>query len=395
MTREFDPESTIRPVAQEPTFVPIVAKRRGPGVTGTVLIAVVTALVVGDIAAVGGYLLGKRAAESASTSQSQTQDLSQLASASLAPSQPASGPAPTESIAAIVKEVLPSVVTILAEGKTQVGSGSGFVFRSDGYILTNNHVVDVAKNGGNLSVILTDGTKFKGEVVGTNPAYDLAVVRVAKTNLPAATLGNSDALRVGDPAIAIGAPLGLAGTVTSGIISALNRPVTTGDTATASFIDAIQTDAAINPGNSGGPLLNASGQVIGINSAIASMVNGSETGSIGLGFAIPVNSAKRIAEELIATGTSQTPVIGVSLDMNYAGPGAKVIKITAGGPADVAGLKLADLITQLDGRVIDDATELVVAIRESAPGDQVKVTYKRNGALKTATVTLGAASTKP
>jgi putative serine protease PepD len=183
--------------------------------------------------------------------------------------------------------------------------------------------------------------------------------------------------------------------VTSGIISALNRPVTTGETATASFIDAIQTDAAINPGNSGGPLLNASGQVIGINSAIATMVNGSEAGSIGLGFAIPVNSAKRIAEEIIATGTSQTPIIGVSLDTNYAGPGAKIIKITEGGPADTAGLKLQDVITKIDGRVIDDATELVVAIRENAPDDQVKVTYKRQGSTNTATITLGSSSAKP
>ena len=393
MTGQFDPENAIKPAGQEPTFVPIVAKRRGPGITGTVLIAVVAALVVGNIAGIGGYVLGKRAAESTSAAAAQSQDSSQLTLADPAPNQ--LEPAAADSIAAIVKKVLPTVVSILAEGKTEAGSGSGFVFRSDGYILTNNHVVDVAKNGGSLSVVLTDGTTLKGEVVGTNPAYDLAVVRVNKTNLPAATLGNSDALRVGDPAIAIGAPLGLAGTVTSGIISALNRPVTTGDTATASFIDAIQTDAAINPGNSGGPLLNAVGQVIGINSAIASMVNGSEAGSIGLGFAIPVNSAKRIAEEIIATGTSQTPVIGVSLDTNFAGPGAKVIKITGGGPADVAGLKLNDLITKIDGRVIDDATELVVAIRENAPGDQIKVTYKRQGSTNTATITLGSASAKP
>ena len=393
MTSQFDPENAIRTAGQEPTFVPIVTKRRGPGITATVLIAVVTALVVGNIAGFGGYLLGKREADSSSTAAIQNQDSPQPTSTNLSPTQLA--PAPADSIAGIVNEVLPTVVSILAEGKTQEGSGSGFVFRSDGYILTNNHVVDLIKNSGNLSVILTDGTRLKGEVVGTNPAYDLAVVRVNKTNLPAATLGNSDVLRVGDPAIAIGAPLGLAGTVTSGIISALNRPVTTGETATASFIDAIQTDAAINPGNSGGPLLNASGQVIGINSAIATMINGSEAGSIGLGFAIPVNSAKRIAEEIIATGTSQTPIIGVSLDTNYAGPGAKIIKITEGGPADTAGLKLQDVITKIDGRVIDDATELVVAIRENAPDDQVKVTYKRQGSTNTATITLGSFSAKP
>ncbi len=250
------------------------------------------------------------------------------------------------------------------------------------------------KGGGKLSVVLTDGTKLKGEVVGTNPAYDLAVVKVDQGALPAVTLGNSDALHVGDAVVAIGAPLGLAGTVTSGIISALNRPVTTGDTNSTSFIDAIQTDAAINPGNSGGPLLNFNGQVIGINSAIASMANGGETGNIGLGFAIPVNSAKRIAEEIIATGTSQTPVIGVSLDMNFAGPGAKVIKITGSGPAESAGIKLNDIITKIGDRVIDDATELVVAIREHAPGDAIKVTFTRNGSPQTATITLGASAAK-
>lgn len=385
MPSEFDLESSIPPQAQAPIFVPIVAKRRGLGMGATVLIAAVTAAVVGSAAGFGGYLLGQQASDSTSSASAST--LAQVP-AQLVPAQ-------AGSIAAIVEEALSSVVSILVEGKNQAGSGSGFVFRSDGYILTNNHVVDLVKDGGKLSVVLSDGAKFKGEVVGTNPAYDLAVVRVDKSNLPAVTLGNSDALRVGDTAIAIGAPLGLAGTVTSGIISALNRPVTTGDTSTASFIDAIQTDAAINPGNSGGPLLNAAGQVIGINSAIASMVNGGETGSIGLGFAIPVNSAKRIAEEIIATGTSQTPVIGVSLDMNYAGPGAKVIKITGGGPADLAGIKLQDLITKIDGRVIDDATELVVAIRENAPGDQIKVMFERKGSPQIATITLGSASAKP
>ena len=384
MTSEFEPDPFATPVNPTPTFVPIVTKSRGLGVGGTVLVAAVTAAVVGVGAGFGGYLLGQQT------------DSSTSASAPAAIVQDTAGQTPVQegSIGAMVQKVLPSVVSILAEGKTQSGSGSGFVLRSDGYVLTNNHVVDLVKGGGKLSVVLTDGTKLKGEVVGTNPAYDLAVVKVDQGSLPSVTLGNSDALHVGDAVVAIGAPLGLAGTVTSGIISALNRPVTTGDTNSTSFIDAIQTDAAINPGNSGGPLLNFNGQVIGINSAIASMANGGETGNIGLGFAIPVNSAKRIAEEIIATGTSQTPVIGVSLDMNFAGPGAKVIKITGSGPAESAGIKLNDIITKIGDRVIDDATELVVAIREHAPGDAIKVTFTRNGSPQTATITLGASAAK-
>ena len=384
MTSEFEPDPFATPVNPTPTFVPIVTKSRGLGVGGTILVAAVTAAVVGVGAGFGGYLLGQQT------------DSSTSASAPAAIVQDTAGQTPVRegSIGAMVQKVLPSVVSILAEGKTQSGSGSGFVLRSDGYVLTNNHVVDLVKGGGKLSVVLTDGTKLKGEVVGTNPAYDLAVVKVDQGSLPSVTLGNSDALHVGDAVVAIGAPLGLAGTVTSGIISALNRPVTTGDTNSTSFIDAIQTDAAINPGNSGGPLLNFNGQVIGINSAIASMANGGETGNIGLGFAIPVNSAKRIAEEIIATGTSQTPVIGVSLDMNFAGPGAKVIKITGSGPAESAGIKLNDIITKIGDRVIDDATELVVAIREHAPGDAIKVTFTRNGSPQTATITLGASAAK-
>ena len=384
MTSEFDADPFVSPVNQAPTFVPIVAKQRGLGVGGTILIAAVTAAVVGGGAGFGGYLLGQ---QSDSVAVSAPAAIAQVSTNQVPPAE--------GTIAAMVQQVLPSVVYIEADGKTQSGSGSGFVLRSDGYIITNNHVVDLVKDGGKLSVVLTDGTKLKGEVVGTNPAYDLAVVKVDQGSLPAVTLGNSETLHVGEAVVAIGAPLGLAGTVTSGIISALNRPVTTGDTNSTSFIDAIQTDAAINPGNSGGPLLNSSGQVIGINSAIASMANGtSEAGSIGLGFAIPVNSAKRIAEEIIATGTSQTPVIGVSLDMNFPGPGAKVIKITGNGPADSAGIKLNDIITKIEERVIDDSTELVVAIREHAPGDQIKVTFTRGGTPRTATVTLGSSAVK-
>jgi putative serine protease PepD len=392
MTIEPGPEPTPAPPApqpapaasvQQPTFVPIVTKR-GPGLGLTILIAASTAAVVGLIAGFGGYLLGHEA--QGTTSQSPV---------ALPKAPMAIEPAKPGSIAAIVDSVLPSVVSIVEEGETESASGSGFVLRSDGYILTNNHVVDLVKSGGKLSVILNDGTTLKGTVVGTNPSYDLAVVKVDSDGLVPVTLGNSDGARVGDAVIAIGAPLGLAGTVTSGIVSALDRPVTAGGTGDTSFINAIQTDAAINPGNSGGPLLDSEGHVIAINSAIATLAaEGGDSGSIGLGFAIPVNSAKRIAEEIIATGDSRTPIIGVSLDMNYGGPGAKLIKVTSGGAAADAGLQVGDIITKVGDRVIDDATELVVAIRTNAPGDAITVGYERGGKPRTAIITLGSSSGK-
>jgi putative serine protease PepD len=196
-------------------------------------------------------------------------------------------------------------------------------------------------------------------------------------------------LQVGDTAIAIGSPLGLQGTVTSGIISALNRPVTAGGSGDAAYINAIQTDAAINPGNSGGPLVNGNGQVIGINSAIATMGQGGQSGSIGLGFSIPIDTAKRIAEEIIATGTSTTPIMGIELDMEYSGDGAKVTGVNAGGPAADGGVQIGDIVTTFDGQSIADSTALIVAIRANAPGDKVTLTVQRNGQTQDVTVTLG------
>ena len=220
---------------------------------------------------------------------------------------------------------MPSVVSILIEAGENSGSGSGFIVQSDGYILTNNHVAAPAANGGELTVVFDNGDKVIGKIVGRNTSYDLAVLKVDRDGLPAAVLGDSSAVRVGEVAIAIGAPLGLNGTVTAGIISSLDRPVTAGGSGELAFINAIQTDAAINPGNSGGPLLDGTGRVIGINSAIATLAGtiGGESGSIGLGFSIPIDTAKRIAEELIATGDSQTPIIGVVLNTAFTGDGPK------------------------------------------------------------------------
>jgi putative serine protease PepD len=371
--------SSAPAVVTSPAAPASATSRRGLGVFAVIMIAAVTSLVVGIFAGLGGYLMG----QGIDSSSKSVVSIPQVSEGSAAPNTPGA------SIASIAAAELPSVVSIVATGANSAGSGSGFVIRSDGYILTNNHVVAIAK-GGKLGVVFDDGTRIKGDVVGTNPEYDIAVVKVAKKGLPAMLIGNSDDVSVGDMAIAIGAPLGLDGTVTAGIISALDRPVTAGDSNDTSFINAIQTDAAINPGNSGGPLLDGSGHVIGINSAIASMATGnSEAGNIGLGFAIPINTAKRIAEELISTGKSQTPVIGVNLDTTYEGPGAKVLEVKANGPSEAAGLQKGDIITSLGGRLIDDATELVVAIRTHAPGDKVDVKIDRGGGSVSATITLG------
>jgi putative serine protease PepD len=294
------------------------------------------------------------------------------------------GSAPADgSIAAVAQAVIPSVVTIA----TGNGTGTGFVMRSDGYIVTNNHVVGGASS---VDVTFEDGTTTKAEVVGSDAGYDLAVIKVDRTDLPVVTLGSSDDVLVGDSAIAIGSPLGLRGTVTSGIISALNQPVTAGGQGETSFINAIQTDAAINPGNSGGPLVDGEGKVIGVNSAIASLSQaGNQAGSIGLGFAIPIDTAQRIANELIETGTSQTPVIGIQVDTQFNGEGAKVAEVTAGGPSEAAGLGAGDVIVAVDGNSINDATELIVAIRDKAVGEQVTLTMKDGSEV---TVTLAPAN---
>ncbi len=288
-------------------------------------------------------------------------------------------PRADDSIAGIAQAVLPVVVSIDVSSDQNAGTGSGFVIRStdlESFILTNNHVVTGVGDNAKITVTFQDQSRVSAEIVGIDASYDLAVLRVERGNLPVAALGNSDDVVVGDATIAIGSPLGLTGTVTSGIVSALNRPVTAGDANDISFISAIQTDAAINPGNSGGPLVNSRGEVIGINSAIAttgSSVSG-QSGSIGLGFSIPINQARRVATDLIATGKSSYPIIGVQLDSAYTGQGAKIESLTPNSPAATTALKAGDVIIQIDGVKITSATELVVRIRSKSPGDLVKIT---------------------
>ena len=301
---------------------------------------------------------------------------------------------PADSVAGIAARVLPSVVSIEAKSVDGGSTGSGFVISPDGYILTNNHVIAAAiKSNGAITIRLQNGESYRATVIGGDSTYDLAVLQISNRNLPALQFGDSEKVAVGDAVLAIGSPLGLSGTVTSGIISAKDRAVTAGENAEDnSFINALQTDAAINPGNSGGPLVDATGAVIGVNSAIATLgsVFNSQTGSIGLGFAIPINQARKTAEQLIKSGKSTYPILGVSVAMNYQGVGAQISlksnAILPGGPASKVGLQAGDVITQLGDRVITSAEELIVAVRSHDVGESVVVTYTRKG--KSASVTL-------
>ncbi|MFZ9353450.1 MAG: S1C family serine protease [Candidatus Nanopelagicales bacterium] len=283
-----------------------------------------------------------------------------------------------ETVSQIVQNVKSSVVSIKADGNSGTGTGSGFIYRQDGYIITNNHVVAPALNGGKLTVFLENKTEFEARLIGRNPSYDLAVLKIEATGLSPVKIGDSNALNVGDLTVAFGSPLGLSGTVTSGIVSAVNRPVTAGGQDDQSFISAIQTDAAINPGNSGGPLVNGQAEVIGVNSAIATLGFGGQSGSIGLGFAIPMNQAQRIITEIINTGKSTTPIAGISIDSTYQGTGARIAEVVADGPASKTDLKTGDVVTKINGEIVGDSTELIVAIRRNNPGDTIVLTVKNS-----------------
>ena len=300
-----------------------------------------------------------------------------------------------DSIAALAARVIPAVVSISVKGVAGSGTGSGFFFDSDGFILTNNHVIDSAARGGTINVKLSDGKKYAAKLIGRDSSYDLAILKIDVIAAPTLQLGNSDQVQVGDAVIAIGSPLGLSGTVTSGIISSKNRAVTTGSgNGESSFINALQTDAAINPGNSGGPLVDATGAVVGVNSAIATLGFTSQAGSIGLGFAIPINQAKKTAEQLIATGSATYPIMGISVDSRFTGSGALIssegVGVTPGGPADKAGLKEGDVIIEFGGGEVENSDELIVMIRSKSVGDMVTIKYQRNNIIRQTTVTLAA-----
>lgn len=300
-----------------------------------------------------------------------------------------------KSIAALVT---PSVVSIKVTSTAGSGTGSGSIYKSNStmsYIITNNHVVESADLSGTIVVELLNGDTIPATIVGRDSTYDIAVIKVERGNLPVISVGDSSRISVGDPVVAIGSPLGLASTVTSGIVSALNRPVTTGISGTESYVNAIQTDAAINPGNSGGALLDSAGRIIGVNSAIASLSNDGTSGNIGLGFSIPINEAKRVVDELIATGTSTRPVLGIYFDTTFTGTGAKISKLIPGEGAESAGIPAGSVIRSIDGVKITDQVGAIVRIRSYAPGTTVLVVVDLpTGGQKSFKVLLGSAPSR-
>jgi putative serine protease PepD len=305
---------------------------------------------------------------------------------------------------AVADKAVPSVVTISATNGPSGSTGSGDIIRSDGYVLTNNHVVSIAATGGTIEVLLSDGKTYPASITGRDPQTDVAVLKVGgPASLPAIPLGSSASVRVGQPVVAVGAPLGLSSTVTAGIVSALDRSVEvpSDNGTTALLISAVQTDAAINPGNSGGALTNCSGELVGVptaNATVANEAGHAGGGSVGLGFAIPVDLAKAIADEIIATGTVTHSYFGLDVvvvppaaaEQGGKAAGLYVNAVTPGGPAEVAGLRPGDVITAVDGKAITDANQLALLTLTTKPGQTVTVTYEREGQSASAMVIAGA-----
>lgn len=359
------PEAVTNPDAPRRSLVPVL------------LICLLTALLAGGVGGALGYFFANGRGGG-----------TQLGTPLAAPGAAQRAP---DSLAGVAKQVQPSVVTVRVSGAI----GSGFVATRDGYVITNDHVVEGAD--GTLSVSFSDGSTAGATLVGRDPESDIAVIKVSKGDLPAVQFGDSDSIAVGDPVLAFGSPLALNNTVTQGIVSALDRTIQAGDPGgTTRYYAAVQTDAAVNQGNSGGPLVDAAGRVIGVNSVIRS-VGGTETeaGNIGLAFAIPINQAKRIAQDIIDTGKARRTVIGAEVSTggttgSSGAAGARLRSVQSAGPAATAGLKSGDVITKLDGHVLEDGTDLIALVRKYAPGSTVAVEYRRGTGTRSASVTLAA-----
>jgi putative serine protease PepD len=349
--------------------------RRGIGLI--FLVSLITALLAGGLGGTLGFVFASRGGVGAG------------------PQLGGHGPGPLtqrppDSLAGVVKKVLPSVITVRTHGGATTSVGSGFIVSSDGYAITNDHVVSGAS--GPASVTFSDGRSVSAKVVGTDAESDVAVLKLDASNVAPIEFGDSDAVQVGDPVLAIGSPLALANTVTSGIISALDRPIEAGESGGPTrYYAAIQTDAAVNHGNSGGPLVDAGGRVIGINAVIKSLASDQEqAGNVGLAFAIPINQAKRLAQDIIDTGKARRTVIGAELESSYRGPngGVRLQTVEAGGPAGNAGLKVGDVLTRIGGAPLEEPGDLIALVRKYAPGTGVSVEYQRAGATHNAQVVL-------
>ncbi|SDR98955.1 putative serine protease PepD [Friedmanniella luteola] len=372
------------PAGAGSTALPGPAARRRSRLWPVLALAALTALLVGGAAGYGGSLLAGRGTAGPTVATSAPADPGTSGSARPLPAPPAQ--ADTVEVA---KRVLPGTVMI----QTGSSTGSGFVLDTAGRIMTNNHVVAGAADGDRIRVVFSDGRRQNATLVGRSPSYDLAVIKVrASEDLEPLPFGDSEAIEVGQPVIAVGAPLGLPGTVTQGIVSAQDRPVVVNggsdaDAPTA-YINAIQTDAPINPGNSGGPLVDAAGRVIGVNSAILTLGSSQgQTGNIGLGFAIPVDQARQIGRQLAEKGKASYPVIGATVQDTSSG--VQLQTVESGGPADDAGLRQGDVVTRIDDQRVRTMEELIVTIRTRRPGQAVVLDYTRGSADRSARVTLG------
>ncbi|WP_200215290.1 S1C family serine protease [Micromonospora coerulea] len=350
-----------------------------PKLRQVVLISLITALLAGSLGSAltyaflrgggGATVLGARPAEAPALAQRKPQ-----------------------SLAGVAERVLPSVVTVRVASLGGISEGSGFVVSADGHVITNDHVV--SGGTGKATVVFNDGSTATASVVGQDPESDIAVIKVARTGLTPVEFGDSEALAVGDPVLAIGSPLSLANTVTAGIVSALDRTMQAGEPGgPVRYYAAIQTDAAVNHGNSGGPLVDGAGRVVGVNSTIKSLVaEGQEAGNIGLAFAIPINQAKRVTQDIIGTGKARRTVIGAQVGGPgaAAGAGVRLNAVEPSGPAAAAGLKAGDVILRLNGRPMTEPTDLVALVRKYAPGSVVTVEYRRGSTRQNASVTLAA-----
>jgi putative serine protease PepD len=370
-TGAAEPEPVVDPDAPRP-----------PGNRSVLFVAVVSALLAGLLGGSLGYAFAARSGIGGGRTV--------LGGNGATP--PAAANRPPDSVAGVAARLLPSVVTVRVASSEGSSLGSGFVVSADGYVITNDHVVE---GGGTqtFTAVFSDGSIASGKLVGQDPESDIAVIKLARDGLTPIEFGDSDTIAVGDPVLAIGSPLALANTVTSGIVSAVDRTIQAGDPGgPVRYYAAIQTDAAVNQGNSGGPLVDAGGRVIGVNAVIKSVsADDQSAGNIGLAFAIPINQAKRVAQDIIDTGKARRTVIGAKVtNGRTTGTGVRLDTVEPGGPAESAGLRAGDVVTRIDRHPLEESTDLIALVRKYAPGAVVTVDFRRGTETQTASVTLAA-----